>query len=89
MDLSLILPSLSALGLRKAAAMHEAGILRSMLQERYQSWNAEDLGVKIEKGKATLEECVAFAKEKGEPEPQSGKQELFEMVRNRFLYPGN
>ena len=69
--------------------MHKEGILRSMLQERYLSWKADDLGVKIEQGKATLEDCVAFAQEKGEPKPQSGKQELFEMVRNRFLYPGN
>jgi xylose isomerase len=78
-----------ALGLRKAAAMQQAGELDSMLQARYASWQTENLGRKITNGQATLEECAEYAKEKGEPVLQSGKQEMFEMVRNRYLYPGN
>jgi xylose isomerase len=78
-----------ALGLRKAAAMQQAGELDSMLQARYASWQTGSLGRKISNGQATLEECAEYAKEKGEPVLQSGKQEMFEMVRNRYLYPGN
>jgi xylose isomerase len=78
-----------ALGLRKAAAMEQAGTMRSMVEERYLSWKADELGIKISEGKATLEECVAYAKREGEPTMQSGQQELYEMVRNRTLYPGN
>jgi xylose isomerase len=75
-----------ALGLRKAAKMHQEGTLEKMLQVRYASWSAEELGKKIEAGEATLEECAAYAKEKGEPPLISGQQELFEMIRNRHLY---
>jgi xylose isomerase len=75
--------------LRKAVAMQQAGTMNSMLEERYLSWKTDELGIKISQGKATLEECAAYAKAKGEPTLKSGKQELFEMVRNRYLYPGN
>ncbi len=78
-----------ALGLRKAVAMQQAGTMNCMLEERYLSWKTEEMGTKISQGKATLEECAAYAKAKGEPTLKSGKQELFEMVRNRYLYPGN
>ena len=74
-----------ALGLRKAAAMHEEGIMKKMLDQRYITWN-EVLGKKIASGEATLEECVAYAKQQGEPQPKSAKQELFEIVRNNTLY---
>lgn len=73
-----------ALGLRKAAAMQST--MQGMLDERYLSWSTESLGLKIEKGEATLEECVEYAKQKGQPTPKSAKQELFEAVRNRFMY---
>lgn len=75
-----------ALGLRKAAQMKEDGTLQSMVEERYSSWKAIPLGIKIEKGEATLEECVEYAKNAGEPKKSSGKQELYEITRNRFLY---
>lgn len=75
-----------ALGLRKAVALHEAGTLRRMLDERYLSWSVTSIGQRIEQGRATLEECAAYAKEHGEPQAQSGQQELWELVRNRFLY---
>ena len=75
-----------ALGLRKAAKMQEDGTLDRMLKERYLSWSTEHIGKRIEAGKATLEECTEYAKEHGEPPLESGKQELYEMIRNRFLY---
>ena len=74
-----------ALGLRKAAAMKEAGTLRTLLDERYKSWDS-DLGRRIVAGTATLEECEARAKETGEPQRTSGQQELYELIRNRHLY---
>lgn len=78
-----------ALGLRKAVAMQST--LQGMVDKRYASWSTHTLGLKIETGSATLEECAAFAKQQeqsdGSPPPlQSAKQELFEAVRNRFLY---
>jgi xylose isomerase len=75
-----------ALGLRKAAKMKEEGTMKSMMEERYLSWKTEAIGQKIEQGEATLEECAQYAKSKGEPKKTSGKQELFELVRNRYLY---
>lgn len=75
-----------ALGLRKAAAMHEDGILQKMLQSRYITWDQEALGKKVEEGESTIEECTEYAKAHGEPELESGRQELFEIVRNRYLY---
>jgi len=82
-----------ALGLIKAAEMMQAGILSNMLKQRYLTWSGEssdadenDMAAKIKSGQATLEDCTAFALKKGEPEAKSGKQELFEMIRNRQLY---
>mmetsp|Transcript_16055 Transcript_16055/g.30560 ORF Transcript_16055/g.30560 Transcript_16055/m.30560 type:complete len:441 (+) Transcript_16055:51-1373(+) len=73
-----------ALGLKKAVAMQQT--LQAMLDERYLSWSTEPLAQKIEKGEATIEECVEYAKQMGPPVQKSGKQELFEATRNRFLY---
>mmetsp|Transcript_38154 Transcript_38154/g.46543 ORF Transcript_38154/g.46543 Transcript_38154/m.46543 type:complete len:443 (+) Transcript_38154:80-1408(+) len=74
-----------ALGLRKAAAMVEEGQLSGMVGERYASWETQ-MGVNIQEGKATLEECEEYAKSQGEPKLTSAKQELFEMVRNGYLF---
>jgi xylose isomerase len=76
-----------ALGLRRAAKMKQDGLMQSMLAERYLSWKTESIGHRIESGKATLEECSEYAKSQGEaPKQASGKQELFEIVRNRYVY---
>jgi xylose isomerase len=73
-----------ALGLRKAVAMQET--MQAMVDARYSSWSTQALGQRIEKGEANLEECTAYAKQNGQPPLKSGKQELFEAVRNRFMY---
>jgi len=78
-----------ALGLRKAAQMQEDGLMDKMLKERYSTWWTEEIGTKIEAGEATLEECTEYAKAKGEPPLISGKQELYEMIRNRVLHNSN
>jgi xylose isomerase len=79
-----------ALGLRRAAALQLDGTLPRMVQERYASFQLLDVGQKIHNGTATLEECVEYAKKKkGEPQMISGKQETYEVIRNRFLNPTN
>ncbi|KAL3908113.1 MAG: hypothetical protein SGILL_008607 [Bacillariaceae sp.] len=75
-----------ALGLRKAAKMKADGVINSMVSERYLTWTVDPLGPKIEKGEATLEECVEYAKSRGKPKQISGKQELYEVVRNGYIY---
>ena len=72
-------------GLRNAAKMHEDGILDKMVSDRYASFETESIGKRIEAGTATLEECEAYAKKKGEPKLISSKQELYEMIRNRYV----
>jgi xylose isomerase len=74
-----------ARGLRNAAKMHEEGVLDNMVRERYLSFQTEDIGQKIEAGTATLEECEACAKTMGEPKIVSGKQELYEIIRNHYV----
>jgi xylose isomerase len=59
--------------------------LDTMLRERYLSFETEEIGNKIEDGTATLEECEAYAKKMGEPNLTSGKQELFEIIRNQYV----
>jgi len=91
-----------ALGLRKAVELLQDGTLKNMLQQRYSSWSGkkhkdddddddveeeECMGKKILNGTATLEDCVAYAHSlQKEPTAESGKQELYEMERNRILY---
>ena len=76
-----------ALGLRKAALMKERGELQAMLNERYLSWKVSTIGQKIEAGTATLEECAEYAKSQSEePKSTSAKQELYEIVRNRYIH---
>lgn len=74
-----------ARGLRNAAKMHEHGVLDTMRRERYLSFETEEIGNKIEAGTATLEECEAYAREMGEPKLTSGKQELYEIIRNQYV----
>ncbi|KAF1791008.1 Xylose isomerase-like, TIM barrel domain [Phytophthora cactorum] len=68
-----------ARGLRQAAKLLEKNELGEMVKQRYASWKST-LGERIEQGKATLEEVAAYAKESGEPDHVSGKQELAELM---------
>jgi xylose isomerase len=68
-----------ARALLNAAAIIEESPLPQMLKERYASFDAGD-GKRFEDGKMTLEELVAYAKNNGEPEQRSGKQELYETI---------
>ncbi|KAG1707826.1 hypothetical protein DVH05_024477 [Phytophthora capsici] len=68
-----------ARGLRQAAKLLEKNELGEMVKQRYASWKSE-LGERIVEGKATLEEVAAYARESGEPDHVSGKQELAELM---------
>lgn len=61
-----------------AAILGESGI-PAMVKERYASFDT-GIGKDFEEGKLTLEEIVAYAKQKGEPKVVSGKQELYETI---------
>lgn len=61
-----------------AAILSESGI-PAMVKERYASFDT-GIGKDFEEGKLTLEEIVAYAKQKGEPKVVSGKQELYETI---------
>ncbi len=73
-----------ARGLRIAAKIREDGVLPGMVKERYASFD-DGFGKKVEEGTVTLEDCEEYVKKNGEPEQRSGKQELFEMVLNRYV----
>jgi xylose isomerase len=81
-----------AAGLRCAAKMHVDGVLAKMLRTRYETWhghedNDETLAHRILKGTATLQDCTSFALVPGnEPPLLSGRQENYEVFRNRYLY---
>ena len=72
-----------ARGLRNAAKLISDGVIPKMVAARYATFDKEALGKKIESGEATLEECEQYAAA-NEPLPKSGKQELYEMILNRY-----
>ena len=74
-----------ARGLKIAAAIRADGALDEMAAARYSSWDS-GLGAQIEAGELGFEELEALMLEKGEPAAnESGRQELFENIVNRFI----
>lgn len=73
-----------ARGLKNAAKMIEDKTLENAIEERYKGWN-EELGSKIENKQAGFEELEAYILENGEPELQSGRQELLENLLNNYI----
>jgi len=73
-----------ARGLRNAAKLIEGKEFSKALTNRYISYDS-GFGQKIEKGKATLEDCEEYALKHGEPEVRSGKQEVAENQLNRYI----
>lgn len=55
-----------------------------MLEERYSSFDSGK-GKEFETGKLTLEDLVTYAKETDDPQPISGKQELYEAIVNMYI----
>ncbi len=76
-----------ARGLKIAAAIRASGELEQMVRQRYASWD-EGIGAEIEAGKHNFESLEKYMLEKGDAAPnQSGRQELFENVVNRYVLP--
>jgi xylose isomerase len=72
-----------ARALESAAAVLTESPLPGMVKERYASFDSGK-GKEFEEGKLSLEEIYAYAKEKGEPEQTSGRQELYETILNWY-----
>ncbi len=74
-----------ARGLKVAAAIQSDGALDKLVADRYSSWDS-DLGKKIEAGQSDLAALEQIMLQKGEAAPnQSGRQELFYNIVNRYL----
>ena len=72
-----------ARALKAAAAMLEDGTLEEMRKERYAGWD-KPAAKKMLKG--TLDQAAArVEKQKIEPQPRSGRQEVLENIVNRFV----
>lgn len=57
---------------------------KELRKERYASYD-EGKGVAFENGELSLEDLEALAKEKGEPEQISGRQEYYENLINQYI----
>ena len=73
-----------ARGLKTAHRILEESGIESMRQERYSSYNAGK-GAEFEAGKLKLEDLQQLAKDNGEPEQISGRQELYENIINEYI----
>jgi len=73
-----------ARGLKAAARLIEDGTLEEALRQRYAGWDGE-FGTQIEGRRLGLEELEAYTLEHGEPEIQSGRQELLENLLNEYI----
>jgi len=73
-----------ARGLRNAVQLIEDKALDNVVSERYAGWKSE-LGQKIWKKQVGFEELEEYTISNGEPEVQSGRQELAENVLNDYI----
>jgi xylose isomerase len=73
-----------ARGLKIAAKMLKDGKFEQAVAKRYAGWDA-GLGAKIEKGKVGFAELEAYTLANGEPEVQSGRQEMLENLLNEYI----
>ena len=75
-----------AKGLKIAAAIRADGVLAGMVKDRYRSWDS-GVGAEIEAGRHNFESLEKYMLAKGDVTPnQSGRQELFENVVNRYVF---
>jgi xylose isomerase len=75
-----------AKGLKIAAAMRADGVLAKMVKDRYATWDT-GIGAEIEAGKQNFESLEKYMLAKGDiTANQSGRQELFENVVNRYMF---
>ncbi len=73
-----------ARGLKSAAKMIEDKTFEEFVKSRYAKWDGE-LGQKIEHGEIGFEELEQYTLEHGEPEIQSGRQEMLENILNEYI----
>lgn len=73
-----------AKGLSVAADILENSDYKKLRTERYSSFDNGN-GKSFENGQLTLEDLRKIAHEIGEPQPKSGKQELFEALVNMYI----
>jgi xylose isomerase len=73
-----------ARGLKGAAKLKEEGLFDKMLKERYSSYDA-GIGAKIEAGSVSFKDLEDFVHKNGEVKRTSGKQELYEVMLNRYV----
>ena len=75
-----------AKGLKIAAAIRADGVLAGMVKDRYRSWDSGP-GAEIEAGRHNFESLEKYMLAQGDVTPnQSGRQELFENVINRYVF---
>jgi xylose isomerase len=75
-----------AKGLKIAAAIRADGVLDEMVKDRYRSWDS-GIGAEIEAGRQNFESLEKYMLAKGDAATnQSGRQELFENVVNRYVF---
>ncbi|MFZ5829939.1 MAG: xylose isomerase [Planctomycetota bacterium] len=75
-----------AMGLKMAAKIRAEGELERMVKDRYGSWDS-GVGAEIEAGKHSFMSLEKYMLEKGEAAAnQSGRQEHFENVVNRYVF---
>jgi len=73
-----------ARGLKIAANMIKEKKFEKFVKARYAGWD-KGLGAKIEKGEVGFEELEAYILNNGEPEIQSGRQEMLENLLNEYI----
>lgn len=73
-----------ARGLKTAARLIEDKTLDDFVATRYAGWKG-DLGKKIEGGRMGFEDLETYTLKHGEPEVQSGRQEMLENILNEYL----
>lgn len=73
-----------ARGLKIAARLIKDKALEKHVKARYAGWN-KPIGRKIEKGNVGFDELEAYTLKNGEPEIQSGRQEMIENILNQYI----
>ena len=73
-----------AKGLKIAARILEEKVFDDVVAERYKAWDT-GIGKKIEKNTVGFKELEQYTLENGEPELQSGRQELLENILNQYI----
>ena len=73
-------------GILTVSAALSYGELAAMIGDRYHSWD-EGVGAQIEGGRQSFKALEQYVLQKGQIAPnQSGRQELFENVVNRYVF---